>query len=68
MQHLYEKDRLVGLFNLFVTSLLKYHIMKWKNNRLEKARHPPLAMSELDAWIGLQLAMSIVHLANMRDF
>ena len=42
--------------------------MKWTNNRLEKVRHPPLTMAELDAWIGLQLAMSIVPLANMSDF
>ena len=57
---MYEKDKLFGLFNMFVTQLLEYHIMKWTNTRHEKVRHFLLAMVEFDAWIGLQLAMSIV--------
>ena len=28
VQQVYEKDGLFGLFNLFVTPILKYHIMK----------------------------------------
>ena len=68
VQIVYEKEGLYGLFSLFVTPLFKNHIMEWTNNRLHKAGHPLLTMAELDAWIGLQLAMSIVPLANMRDF
>ena len=67
-QQMYEKDGLFGLFKLFVTPSLKYHIMKWTNNRLEKVSHPSLIMTEFDAWIGLQLAMSVVRLTNMRNF
>ena len=68
VRSVYKKDGLFGLFSLFLTKKLKANIVEWTNLRLQRHHQPLLSMVELDAYLGLELAMSIVPLSNMRDF
>ena len=68
VKELYEKKGVTGLFGLFVDKKLKGNILQWTNTRLSAHNETLLTLEELDAWLGLQLAMSLVPLSNMRDY
>ncbi|EGZ10403.1 hypothetical protein PHYSODRAFT_520129, partial [Phytophthora sojae] len=63
----YEKNGSYGLFALFVTATLRESIRGWTSTKLEAAGKKALTESELNAYLGLEIAMSLCPLNNIAD-
>ncbi|KAF4133414.1 Transposase IS4 [Phytophthora infestans] len=64
----FDKDGSYGLFALFVTGALRQSIRGWTSTRLEAGGKKPLTESELNAYLGLEIAMSICPLNDIADY
>ncbi|GMF33858.1 unnamed protein product [Phytophthora lilii] len=64
----FDKDGSYGLFALFVTGVLRQSIRGWTSTRLEAGGKKPLTESELNAYLGLEIAMSICPLNDIADY
>ncbi|GMF27928.1 unnamed protein product [Phytophthora fragariaefolia] len=64
----YEKHGSYGLFSLFVTATLRESIRGWTSTKLEAAGKKALTESELNAYVGLEIAMSLCPLSDIADF
>ncbi|GMF31613.1 unnamed protein product [Phytophthora lilii] len=64
----FDKDGSYGLFALFVTGALRQSIRGWTSTRLEAGGKKPLTESELNAYLGLEIAMSICPLNDKADY
>ncbi|RLN05777.1 hypothetical protein BBJ28_00019071 [Nothophytophthora sp. Chile5] len=58
----------VGLFSLFITHKFKDTIRQWTNEQLVKQGRRATTPSEFDAYLGLELAMSICPLNDITEF
>lgn len=57
-----------GLFSLFITKEFKRRIQKWTNEGLKQRGQRETTDNEFDAYIGLELAMSVCPLNNIGEF
>jgi hypothetical protein len=64
----YQDHGELGLFSLFITKEFKDRIQKWTNEGLNLRGQPETTDNEFDAYIGLELAMSICPLNTISEF
>ncbi len=64
----YEERKELGLFHLFLNRSFLECIRKWTNAELSKKGKKKVSTEIFNAYIGLELAMSIVQLNNMHDY
>ncbi|RLN49201.1 hypothetical protein BBJ28_00014775, partial [Nothophytophthora sp. Chile5] len=57
-----------GLFSLFVDDTIKSAWRRWTNQELQARGDEPITVSELDAYLGLELAMSLCPLSGLAEF
>ncbi|RLN37861.1 hypothetical protein BBJ28_00000464, partial [Nothophytophthora sp. Chile5] len=57
-----------GLFGVFVTEQLKDKWRAWTNAVLSARGAPPVTVSELDAYLGLEMAMSLCPMTDIKEF
>lgn len=64
----YSENKEVGLFHLFLNKSFFHSILKWTNAELEKKGRNKITEKKLYAYVGLELAMSILRLSEIRDY
>ncbi|RLN51790.1 hypothetical protein BBJ28_00025435, partial [Nothophytophthora sp. Chile5] len=64
----YREGGEVGLFSLFITHKFTATIRQWTNEQLVKQGRRVTTPSEFDAYLGLELAMSICPLNDITEF
>ena len=66
----FKQNGEVGLFHLFITNDLLKAIVKWTNDNidLKVSSTKKITIKEMKKYIGLELAMSIVKLNQIRDY
>ncbi|KAG3068150.1 hypothetical protein PI124_g13963 [Phytophthora idaei] len=64
----YCSQREVGVFSLFFTSTLKDRERKWTSDVLASDGHTAFPESELNAYLGLEIAMSICPMNEIAEF
>ena len=62
------KDREKGLFHLFLAPTFWSGVLKWTNESLRKKGKKLITMDQLMAYIGLELAMSIVKIGSIQAY
>ncbi|EGZ25238.1 hypothetical protein PHYSODRAFT_363926, partial [Phytophthora sojae] len=67
IERAYTKHAEKGLFGLFVSTRLKKAWRIWTNAVLVAKGETPITAEELDAFIGLELAMSLVPITDMKE-
>lgn len=64
----YERHGEAGLFGLFVSEKLKSAWRTWTNTVLMSKGEPSATGVEIDAYIGLEMAMSLVPITDIKEF
>ncbi|KAG6944005.1 hypothetical protein JG688_00017319 [Phytophthora aleatoria] len=64
----YTTNGELGLFSLFITKEFRRRIQRWTNEGLSLRGHQVTSENEFDAYIGLELAMSICSLNDIAEF
>ncbi|KAE8986120.1 hypothetical protein PR003_g23711 [Phytophthora rubi] len=67
VQQAYEKNAEGGLFGLFVSVKLKRAWRNWTNAVLKAKGEMPVTVAELDAYIGLEMAMSLIPTTDIKE-
>jgi Transposase IS4 len=68
VQRAYEDRNEKGLFHLFLNQSCLEGIRVWTNAKLLRKGKKKVSKETFNAYIGLELAMSIVHLNDMHDY
>jgi Transposase IS4 len=64
----YKTAGVLGLFHLFITSSWFESMRVWTNKRLISKGKKVVSKNQFRAYVGLELAMSIIQMNNMRSF
>jgi hypothetical protein len=64
--HSREKEK--ALFQLFLSSSLWDSILCWTNTELQKKGKPEISLEKLMAFIGLEMAMSLVQIGSIAQY
>ena len=67
IRHAFDEHSEAGLFGLFFTQKFKDTLHGWTNAVLKRKGEEEVSPVEMDAMIGLEMAMSIVHLDAIKD-
>ena len=68
VERIYNEDGLMGLFSLFFTLELMKDIIRWTNEGIHCTEETPISQEEFCAYLGLEMAMSIVVLASIKEY
>ena len=63
-----RKHNKLGLFQLFFMCSYLNNVRTWTNQNLEANGKPPVNKKKFNAYIGLELAMSIVELNSIKNY
>ncbi|GMF49486.1 unnamed protein product [Phytophthora fragariaefolia] len=63
----YRERRELGLFSLFFTREFRDSLQSWTNKLLKEKGRPETTVYELDAYIGLEIAMSFNPVTEMKE-
>ena len=67
-KYAYAKDKKYGLFSLFVTKSMFNCIRVWSNANLKAKGMKPTSAAKFKAYLGLELATSIVHMNDLKQY
>ncbi|RLN74357.1 hypothetical protein BBJ28_00008624 [Nothophytophthora sp. Chile5] len=68
IRNAYQEKGEYGLFSLFATEGFKRAVLVWTNEILESRGDSKISAGELNAYVGLELAMSICAISDISEF
>ncbi|KAG1685220.1 hypothetical protein DVH05_006673 [Phytophthora capsici] len=68
IERAYRTQAEAGLFGIFVNEKLKGAWRKWTNEVMDAKCEPRVTVAELDAYIGLEMAMSLIPITDIKEF
>ena len=68
IQNAYNTSKEAGLFTLFFSKSFKSMIIQWTNSQLVEKNNIEMSFSEFDAFLGLEIAMSINPFNDITEY